>query len=315
MADLEILSGRKAPTRGRPSSMGVRIDDLVRRQGWMEGVGDALQGLVGGAYRVLGAPGRTLKNLLHGTILLGHPLHPALTDVPIGAWVVAVVADWTAHVTRAVPPQAGDLALAVGVVVGLAAAASGYTDFHETYGQERRYGVVHGLTMTLTMVVMLVSLGVRIWGGDGSVLAAALATAGLLVALGGAYFGGHLAYGFGTMVNHQAFAEGPDQYVAVGAPADFPEGEMRLVDAAGMAVLVTRLEGALQAIADVCTHAGGPLHEGQLENGIVTCPWHGSRFCLRNGRAVGGPATFDQPVLDVREQEGLVEVRLARPLH
>ena len=44
------------------------MDDLVRRQGWMEGVGNAVQGLVGGVYRVLGAPGRMLKNLLHRTL-------------------------------------------------------------------------------------------------------------------------------------------------------------------------------------------------------------------------------------------------------
>lgn len=102
----------------------------------------------------------------------------------------------------------------VGLVVGLVGAASGYTDFHDTYGQERRYGLVDGLTMTVTMIVMLASLVVRIWGGDCSVLPAALATAGLVLALGGAYFRGQLAYGFGTMVNHLAFAEGLELYAS-----------------------------------------------------------------------------------------------------
>lgn len=102
----------------------------------------------------------------------------------------------------------------VGLVVGLVGAASGYTDFHDTYGQERRYGLGDGLTMTVTMIVMLASLVVRIWGGDCSVLPAALATAGLVLALGGAYFGGQLAYGFGTMVNHLAFAEGLELYAS-----------------------------------------------------------------------------------------------------
>ena len=255
------------------------MDDLVRRQGWMQRVGDAVQGLVGGVYRAL-------KNLLHGT--LGHPLHPALADVPIGTWVVAVVADWISHVTRAVPAQAGDLALSVGLVVGLVATASGYTDFHETYGQERQYGFVHGLTMTLTMIVMLASLAVRIRGGDGYVLAAALATAGLVLALGAAYFGGHLAYGFGTIVNHLAFAEGPEQYVAVGMAADFPEGEMRLVEAAGLAVLVTRAGWTAPCHRGRLTHAGGPLQEGQLEDGVVTCRGTAPAFaCGTAGRWVG----------------------------
>ncbi|HET9051857.1 MAG TPA: hypothetical protein VFO60_09140, partial [Candidatus Dormibacteraeota bacterium] len=70
------------------------IDRLVDRQGWLERAGDALQGLVGGVYGALGRPGRALKNVMHGTTVLGHPLHPAVTDVPLGAWVVGAVADY-----------------------------------------------------------------------------------------------------------------------------------------------------------------------------------------------------------------------------
>ncbi len=88
---------------------------------------------------------------------------------------------------------------------------------------------------------------------------------------------------------------------------------MRLVDAAGLPVLVTRLQGRLQAMADVCTHAGGPLHEGRLEDGVVTCPWHGSRFRTADGSVVRGPATFPQPAYEVRiTSEGRIEVR-SRP--
>ena len=282
----------------------------------MEGVADAVHNAVGAAYGVLGAPGRTLKDLLYGTKALGHPLHPTITDLPMGAWTVGVVLDYVGRATHLVPPQAGDIGLAVGIVAALGAVATGYTDFYNTYGQERRYGLTHAAIMTTSTIVMIVSLGVRwLGGGEGTWLAIGLATVGLLLTFGGAYFGGHLTFGFGTVVNHLAFVEGPDHFVDVGAPADFSEGTMHVVDAGGMPALLARLDGRIYGIADVCSHAGGPLHEGKRAGDVVTCPWHGSRFCLRNGQALSGPATFDQPTLDVQEEDGIVKVKLNRPLH
>jgi nitrite reductase/ring-hydroxylating ferredoxin subunit/uncharacterized membrane protein len=292
------------------------VDRVLRRQGWLDGPADAVQGAVGGVYGVLGRPGIFLKNVLHGTTMLRHPLHPALTDVPLGAWTAGVVADIAAQFTRAVPPAAGDVALAVGIVGALGAALSGYTDFHETYGTERRVALTHGLTMTVVLILELVSIWLRWAGPSGSRgLAVGIAIVALLIALAGAYLGGHLTFGFGTMVNRLAFAEGPGEFVTVGKPADFPENSMRRVQADGMPVLVVRLGGRLWAIANTCSHAGGPLDEGTLEGEVVTCPWHGSQFRMRDGQVRRGPATFGQPRLLVRELEGRVEVKLAEPLH
>src|SRR5262249_19796883 len=151
-----------------------------------------------------------LRDLMHGTTVLGHPLHPAVTDVPLGAWTVGVIADWLAIVTGRVSPQVGDIALVVGLLGALLAALSGFTDFHDTYGHERRTALTHGLTMTTVVVVDAVSLALRAWAGpQGHLWAVVLASLALALALAGAYVGGHLTFGLGTMVNRNAFADGP----------------------------------------------------------------------------------------------------------
>ncbi|HEX6349892.1 MAG TPA: Rieske 2Fe-2S domain-containing protein [Candidatus Dormibacteraeota bacterium] len=293
-----------------------RTDRFVRSQGWLEPVGDFIQKVVGAVYAPLGAPGRYLKDLLHGTRVLGHPLHPALTDVPLGAWVVGVTADLLHYPIPSLPTAVGDVGIGFGLIAGLGSAISGYTDHHETFGQERRVATLHGLLMTLVLVVMTVSVALRWKGGAGGHgLAVLLALVGVLLAVTGAYFGGHLVFGIGTMVNHNAFAVGPEETVVVGKATDFGEGMLKLVQAGDMPVLITRVSGKLYAIANTCSHAGGPLNEGSLDGDVVTCPWHSSKFCVRDGAVRGGPATFAQPALTVEEAHGQVKVKLAQPLH
>jgi nitrite reductase/ring-hydroxylating ferredoxin subunit/uncharacterized membrane protein len=292
------------------------LDRMIRRQNWMEGWGDAIQGAVGGVYSALGTPGRVLKNAVHGTSVLGHPLHPAVTDVPLGAWTAGVIADYVAHFTSRIPTEAGDIALTVGVITSVLAALTGYTDFHETFGHERRVALLHGLTNTAVVVLMALSLALRWWAGSGAhPLAVALSTVGWVGVLAGGYLGGHLVFGIGTMVNRTAFIEGFEGVAAVGASTDYPEGQPRRVDANGMAVMLVRRNGQLCAISAVCSHAGGPLNEGTLDGPVVTCPWHGSKFDVRTGRVCGGPATFGVPALRVLEIDGRVNVELAEPLY
>ena len=291
------------------------VDGFVRSQAWLDSWADPIQQAVGWCYGILGRPGLLLKDLLHGTKPLGHPLHPALTDVPLGAWTVMVAADLLALFTRAVPPVAGDVALGVGIAGALAAAVAGYTDFHETVGQERRAGMLHGLLMTLVVVVMLVSLAMRLAAPSTRTGAVMLALVGWLLAVVGGYLGGHLTFRYGTMVNRNAFREFPEEYVEVGKSGDFAEGRLKRVDVPAGPVLVLRRDGTLHAISAVCSHAGGPLDEGTLEQDTIICPWHGSRFCMLDGRVEGGPATFRQPAFEVRERHGAVELRLPVPAH
>ena|SRR5712692_3153756 len=291
------------------------LDRWIRGQKWMDSWAEFIQKLVGGIYGALGTPGQWLKTLMHGTPVLGHPLHPALTDVPLGAWSVAVVAYLLALATPRVPPLAGDIAMIVGVLSALLAAVAGYTDFHETYEQERRVALTHGLLMTAVILVEALALLLRLGGPATFPLAVALATLATLVGAFGAYFGGHLTFGLGTGVNHNAYAQGPEDFVAVGSAKEFAEGKPKKVRAGDMTALVLRHQGRLYAIGSVCSHAGGPLEEGELDGDVVTCPWHGSRFCVRDGRVRRGPATFRQPPFEVREHGGKVELKLAYPLH
>ena len=193
---------------------------------------------------------------------------------------------------------------------------TGLTDYHETVDFERRLATLHGLTMLLVVGLDSASLGLRWWASPSAhALAVGLSTAGFALVLVGGYLGGHLVFGIGTMVNRNAFAEGPEDFVAVGASTDFPEGELRRADAGGMPALLVRRDGRLFAIAATCSHAGGPLDEGTLDGTRVTCPWHASQFCVTSGRVHGGPATFDQPAFTVRETDGRVELKLAAPAH
>lgn len=89
------------------------------------------------------------------------------------------------------------------------------------------------------------------------------------------------------------------------------QGEaMRAVEVDGIPVLVSRSEsGEVCAIANTCTHRGGPLNEGERDGNVVTCPWHGSQFDLCSGEVLRGPAREPEQRFEVRVREGRIEVR------
>lgn len=81
------------------------------------------------------------------------------------------------------------------------------------------------------------------------------------------------------------------------------------MDVGGVPVLLARSQrGEVCALANTCTHLGGPLAEGSRVGDTVACPWHGSRFDLRTGAVVRGPAVFVQPRLEVRVRDDRIEV-------
>lgn len=143
-------------------------------------------------------------------------------------------------------------------------------------------------------------------GVAGSGLAASLAGASALGV--GGWLGGHLAYALGVGVDTTAFQRGPADWTDVLAAGEVTTA-LRQVEVDGVPVLLTRVDGRIVAINDRCTHRGAPLSDGDRDGDCVQCPWHGSRFALTSGDVVQGPATRPQPVYEVRERGGRVELR------
>lgn len=277
-------------------------------------ISDTLQG---GVKALIGAnrkPPRRFKSLLHGT-WLGHPLHPALTDVPIGTWLMAAIFDVVWLVSPAAQQWAArgaEIAVIVGVVGAVGSAVTGLADWSDSYGAERTVGLYHAGLNTLALVLFIISAVARLGtstGGSGA--GAVLDIVGLFIVLAAAYLGGDMVFGKGVNVNHTAWEAGSDEFEAALPEADMPESALKRVLVGGTPVVLLKLGGRYHAIAATCTHAGGPLDEGELQGDVVQCPWHGSRFSMRDGKPQTGPATFAQPRYDVRVRNGMIELRRA----
>lgn len=278
------------------------MHEMVGRLERMESFDKMTRPLVAGIGRAVRP--RRIRNLLSGTYL-GHPLHPMLTDLPIGAWGMAVLLDTVGG--RAVEPAA-DLLVTAGCVAAVPTAASGLNDWSDTYGSETRVGLVHATANTTALSLYLASLRARANGNRRR--GKLLGLAGLGALLVGGYLGGHLTFVKGVNVNRTAWEEGPTEWTPVLGENELAEGEHRKVDAADLPVLVYRMAGRVYALANTCSHMGGPLDEGTITDGCVTCPWHGSIFRFTDGGILRGPATTPQPSYETRVQVGRIEVRL-----
>ncbi len=284
------------------------VNRFVDQQRWLEPVADALQKAIAWIYKGLGAPGHSLKTFLHGT-WLGHPLHAVLTDIPIGAWTIAVLFDLSYIFDRSHGwVSAADVTILIGLVGAIGAALAGYTDWGATFGRERRVGIAHGLLNTLVILLYLVSFILRVSGGSRG-LAIFLAYAGYLLVLTAAFLGGELVFSIGSGVNHHAWQEVPTKFTKVLLEGQLTDGILVKGMAGDTPILLYKKGDSVCAISETCSHAGGPLSEGELDGNIVQCPWHGSRFDVCTGEVKGGPATVSQVRYETRRQNGQIEVR------
>ena len=246
---------------------------------------------------------RAVRNLLSGTYQ-GERLHPVLTDLPIGAWMMSALLDAAGGPAA---EGAADLLVTAGVVAAVPTAAAGLNDWSDTVGPENRVGLVHAAVNTTALSLYLASLVARVRGKRRG--GKALALAGLGVLSGGAYLGGHLAFVMGVNVNRTAWEQPPQEWTPVLADAELAEGKLRKAEAGGVPVLLYRTAGTVYALDSTCSHMGGPLEEGTISDGCVICPWHGSTFRFADGSIVRGPASTPEPCYQTRIQDGRIEVR------
>jgi len=243
-----------------------------------------------------------IRDLLSGR-WLGHPLHAASTDIPIGLLLGVVILDLLGQ------PTAADIVLIGTILFMLLSALSGLADYSETTGTPLTRATLHASLMTVGLLVLIVSAVMRAGGPADRTVPIALSLLGFLVVTAGAFVGGDVVYVFGNMVSRHAFRGPGTKWVRLdtGTVTDLdqlPESTPTKMRAGINDVMVVRLGGTLHAMHAVCAHAGGPLNEGRLVDGCIECPWHGSRFRLTDGHAQRGPTVYDQPSYEIRAAEG-----------
>ena len=284
------------------------VMNAIASQDWLQEAGDPLQKAIHGLFGSDRA-GRAVKDLLHGT-WLGHPLHPVLVNVPIGAWTVALVFDALEGLGGNEDLAAGaDTAIGIGILGALGAAVTGAADWSETGGRSERIGLVHALLNVVATGLYTASwIARRKRRRDTGV---ALSMLGFAVGSASAYLGGHLVFSEQLGVDHSATteAEQPEHFTPVMLESALKEGEPKRLDVNGVKVMLLRHGGKIRAFHEICPHLGGPLSEGKVVGNTIECPWHGSQFCIDDGSVVAGPATAPARSLDVRVQEGNIEVQ------
>src|ERR671916_1352916 len=185
------------------------------------------------------AGGTTARNVLDG-VWLEAPLHPALTDVPVGAWTAALVFDGLDVATGKKPVRhAADASLVLGALGALGATVTGLSDWRYLSGGSRRMGVAHGLLNTVGLVLSIVSLVLRATGRRNAGRLTFLA--GYSISGMAAHLGGELSYNYALRVNRNVFqGSGPDEFVPVLNEEELSQGGMRRVEAEGAGILLSR---------------------------------------------------------------------------
>jgi nitrite reductase/ring-hydroxylating ferredoxin subunit/uncharacterized membrane protein len=251
---------------------------------------------------------RGVRDALHG-VWLGHPLHPMLTDVPIGAWTSAGILDalpGTGHASATL--------IATGCAAAVPTALTGWADWSQLHPPQQRVGIVHAVSNVIGLGLFTASLAARARGR--TMRGKALSYAGLGTVMVGGYLGGHLAFRQAAGANHGSDLQDlfPSGWQDLGPLSELPEGEPAKKTVQGIDLLVVRRGQHVDVLANKCSHLSAPLSDGEFTveagQGCIVCPWHGSTFRLADGAVVHGPATSPQHRFDTQVTGGRLQVRL-----
>jgi nitrite reductase/ring-hydroxylating ferredoxin subunit/uncharacterized membrane protein len=247
------------------------------------------------------------RNFLNGT-WLGEPLHVVLTDVPIGAWTVAMVFDALEMInSRYEFALAADTSVAIGLAGAAGAAITGVTDWSDVDPPARRLGLIHGLLNVGATALFATSLIMRKKRARNQ--GRGFAALGYALMTFSAHLGGKMVYEHRVGVDRTAGETFPENFTAVLPESKLPDNTPTRAMYQGVPILLVRRGERLFAMAETCSHFSGPLSEGKLDGDSIVCPYHASRFSLEDGRVLNGPAVHPQPCLEVRAHEGQIEVR------
>jgi nitrite reductase/ring-hydroxylating ferredoxin subunit/uncharacterized membrane protein len=250
-----------------------------------------------------------MRNFLNGT-WLGEPLHVVLTDVPVGAWTVAMAFDALDLVfNRREFARGCETSIGIGLLAAAGTAVTGMADWSDVDPPARRLGLIHGLLNLSGAALFATSLFLRKKKSrEAGRIAGVLGYAVMSYA---AHLGGRLVYEHRVGVDRTDGQVFPEQFAAVLPETCLIDGKLTRAMYQGTPILLVRRGDRLFAMAETCSHFSGPLSEGKLEGDTVVCPYHFSRFALEDGRVLDGPAVHPQPCLEVRTRDGQIEVRHA----
>jgi nitrite reductase/ring-hydroxylating ferredoxin subunit/uncharacterized membrane protein len=255
---------------------------------------------------------RGAVDILHGT-WLGHPLHPVLTDVTIGAWTYGSVLGVMGFVMRlSALRRAASLLDVIGTTSAVPTAMAGIADYAAIKQDAVEVGTLHATSNSVALALHLLALRAR-WQGN-SLRGLILSLMGTGAATLGAWLGGEMVYRLRVGVNHSTGTGDLDEWTQVVPDQAVAEGVPLRVEVEGTSVLLYRYFGTVYAINAVCAHAGGPLEAGNFDGFCVTCPWHASVYDVRTGDIVHGPTAFPQPSFEVRVRGGQIEIRATQAI-
>jgi nitrite reductase/ring-hydroxylating ferredoxin subunit/uncharacterized membrane protein len=269
----------------------------------------------------------TPNNLLQGKPLK-MPLHTVIVHFPIALFTISTLLDIASYVVGGNPFVRGAFyTLAVGIITAMCAAFPGLVDYTTIRSDHpaRKIATWHLVLNMAAVILYVLSFALR-WNHRGFLHAPAVPCAISLLAITlifvSGYLGGILVYDNGIGVGRHRRATplpqrtlkpvaAPDAlgFIPIIVATEIVEGQTLRVDVDGTIMTVGRHQGQIFAIQEFCTHRFGPLSEGCFKNGEVQCPWHNSRFDLRTGKVVHGPAKLEIKVFEVQIRDNQILVR------